>query len=210
MSKTGLRLACAIATLVLGACGGTTSPGVGSGDGGGGTDSGTGADGGTGSDSGGDSGGGAICPATPPASGSMCSPQGLQCEYGTSPDPGCNMLAGCTASGWEYALGGNCTMGQCASSYGSVPVNQNCAGDNGLVCGYAQGTCTCSYGAPPHVNGPVWQCFPAADGCPSPRPDIGTACSDPGKSCDYGACQGGIALQCTGGVWQEQMTACPG
>jgi hypothetical protein len=58
-------------------------------------------------------------------------------------------------------------------------------------------------------QGPIWQCFTPASGCPNPRPDLGTACSDDGLTCDYGSCNGGIAEICQGGYWQEQQTACP-
>jgi len=67
------------------------------------------------------------------------------------------------------------------------------------------------HAGPPAVFGPVTlvqDADPSNKGCPEPRPDIGTACSQPNLSCSYGACKGGIALQCTGGLWQQEATAC--
>ena len=49
---------------------------------------------------------------------------------------------------------------------------------------------------------------PAA-GCPEPRPRIGSSCTQPGLSCDYGSCTGGVLLQCTDGSWQMVDTPCP-
>lgn len=45
-------------------------------------------------------------------------------------------------------------------------------------------------------------------GCRSPRPDIGTPCSDTGHICNYGACSGGVALECADGTWQVTSFAC--
>jgi hypothetical protein len=46
-------------------------------------------------------------------------------------------------------------------------------------------------------------------GCPEPRPRIGAACTQSGLECDYGACFGGVALDCQGGYWQQAQVACP-
>jgi hypothetical protein len=197
-----------LSSVLLGACGGATSN-VGPG-GDGGTEGGSGSDGGTGNDAAADAGGGGACPSSPPTAGAACPQTGLECEYGTNPNPSCNQIVQCTNTGWVDQGNTGCPAGQCPATYASVPLDQNCKNDNGVVCSYAEGTCTCSFGAPPHTNGPVWQCFVAKAGCPSPRPDIGTTCTSPGESCDYGACQGGIALKCSGGVWQQDEVACPG
>ena len=104
-------------------------------------------------------------------------------------------------------------MGSCPATYASVPSGDPCQ-PAGFVCAYPEGTCECSdLGGPVRIVdggiGPRWQCEPAQSGCPSPRPDIGTPCADPGVSCDYGECSGGIALNCTDGTWQSGPVACP-
>jgi hypothetical protein len=48
-----------------------------------------------------------------------------------------------------------------------------------------------------------------AKGCPEPRPRIGDVCSEPALTCDYGACTGGIELQCEDGYWQREEVPCP-
>jgi hypothetical protein len=51
--------------------------------------------------------------------------------------------------------------------------------------------------------------FPPPGGsCPSERPRIGTACSVPNESCDYGACTGNVNLLCTGGAWEDAPIVC--
>jgi hypothetical protein len=58
-------------------------------------------------------------------------------------------------------------------------------------------------------SGATWDCFPATLACRSPRPDIGTPCSNDGQECNYGACDGGVALVCKQGRWQEALEPCP-
>jgi hypothetical protein len=81
----------------------------------------------------------------------------------------------------------------------------------GLDCAYPQGQCNCTYTLPVGGNMPVWTCFTPTN-CPEPRPRIGSACSSSGTTapCDYGACSGGIELQCSGGYWKEVLVPCPG
>jgi hypothetical protein len=222
-----------ICVAALAACGGTTASVTGDcdagdctstdgggtgGDGstgtdGGGIDGGTGSDGGIGGDggttnpdSGGTTGG---CPTSAPSSGA-CSPVGLECEYGNNADPGCDEIVDCTANGWATATGENCsTQGTCPSTYADVPKNQSCSPD-GFSCGYSEGQCNCAPQAMSVHQTPVWQCTPTTSGCPTPRPDLGTACTLPSSTtCDYGACTGGIAEDCEGGKWHRAQTACP-
>jgi hypothetical protein len=89
-----------------------------------------------------------------------------------------------------------------------VPVGQACS-PAGLDCAYAEGQCNCTGTVPVAGPKPEWQCSTPADGCPEPRPRIGDACSQPGLACDYGACSGGIGLQCTDGYWQREIVPCP-
>ena len=198
---------------LLAACGGTVT---GVGDGGLG-DSGTGSpdagrDSPTGTGSDAPSGEG--CPTSPPSQGASCPDTGLECEYGSNPNLSCDELIVCTASGWmDQATGTTCAPeSDCPAKYlGSMTQSQPCpAAEEDLTCAYPQGTCICSEGSLPEVGGPFWICIATTPTCPSPRPRLGTACSDPGTQCDYGSCEGGTAIQCASGVWQENnRVACP-
>jgi len=211
----------ATAFAVLAGCGGTVVT--------------TGGDGSTGSDSGSDSpsspdsgtdapppgtDGGkptGACPANPPALGATCSPTSLVCEYGSNPDEQCNQIFDCTSTGWnDDTTKGICPVAECPASYAAIatPADQTACTVEGAECVYpSQGTCLCTSdpGGLPLVGGPVWDCIAATPTCPSPRPRLGSPCSSEGSTCDYGACTGGISLECTGGVWQKNtMVACPG
>jgi len=173
-----------------------------------GTSSGSGA---SGSSSGApDAGGGFVCPAIVPNAGSTCPHVAFDCEYGTSPNLACNQLAHCAAYGWTYLLHGSCPVGMCLATYDQTQAAGACNAD-GLTCAYLSGTCIC--GTPPGpavrldggASGALWVCRPATPSCHSPRPSIGTPCSEEGRSCDYGSCMSppGVVLLCRGGVWQE-------
>ena len=135
-------------------------------------------------------------------------PDGTLCEYGTSPNPQCDVSVYCHNGTWSVDHT-YCPPGTCLTTYADVPQGQACM-PNGLDCAYAQGQCNCSASSPagPGPN-PTWQCF-QPQGCPEPRPRIGSPCTQPGQSCDYGACAGGVSESCTGGYWQQQAVACPG
>ena len=158
-----------------------------------------------------DSGPGGPCPGSPPTASAPCSDDGLECEYGSNPSPSCNQLFLCSNGAWtdETAKQVCPPQSDCPSSYASVPQNQTCSPEN-LACEYTEGTCICSHGAPVSQT-PTWHCFPTQSGCPSPRPNIGDTCNAPSSlSCNYGACNGGVELQCKGGVWQQVEVPCPG
>jgi hypothetical protein len=154
-----------------------------------------------------------VCPVTPPSAGSSCPIINHECEYGTNPNALCNQIARCSVTGWTYPSA-VCPMGgHCPTSYASAPTGQSCQ-PQGLVCGFVEGVCTCwASGNVVRIDGgtgPQWKCFPVGQGCPSPRPNIGTSCSRVGLNCDYGACNGGLALECRAGeAWQRALTACP-
>jgi hypothetical protein len=154
---------------------------------------------------------GAFCPTSPPPSGGACSPLNIYCEYGPNPDPNCNTVVQCTSTGWLTTMGGLCPPpgAPCPTKYGAVPVNQDCTQDN-LTCSYPEGVCICTqeFGGATRVT-PGWDCFPTQAGCPSPRPELGTLCSQPGLDCNYGGCSGGIEEVCKGGYWQPQLVPCP-
>jgi hypothetical protein len=154
------------------------------------------------------------CPASPPAQGSSCAPVGFECEWGTNVRPSCNTVAECTkAVGWDV-VGGDptCTApaATCPARYTDIPQGKACpSADNGLACAYSRGECFCEMDIE-FGTGTLWQCSSLNPGCPSPRHDIGTPCTDEGLVCDYGACLGGVELSCSSGYWQQAGTSCPG
>lgn len=168
----------------------------------------------SGSGSGGSDAGAGECPAHAPTANAKCTDNGLECEYGSSPDIDCNQLAECENNLWTYAASGTCTMSTCPATYDKITDSARCD-MAGVSCAYPQGTCVCGSSGPPRVSldgstfGPTWSCQPATAACPSPRPDIGTACSTPTQLCNYGSCEGGIAIECKDGTWQRVLTACP-
>jgi hypothetical protein len=139
----------------------------------------------------------------------MCPVLYATCEYGSDPNPSCNQLFQCQSTGWQPENGSCPGGGTCPASYSAVAQNQACMPE-GLDCAYSEGQCNCTYTLPVG-GGPYWKCFTPAGGCPDPRPRIGSACSAPSTlSCDYGACAGGIELQCADGYWKEEAVPCPG
>jgi hypothetical protein len=168
-------------------------------------------DGGTGTDSGTDGAPvGWECPASPPTAPSACPHDTLKCEYGTNPDPSCNQQFLCTGGSWVNQTTGTFCPPQsdCPSTYAQVPANQDCT-PNQLQCAYPEGECICttSFGGLQKQT-PAWNCIPKVTGCPSPRPDVGSSCAG-SQHCDYGACSGGIAIDCVNGVWQQDEVLCP-
>jgi hypothetical protein len=134
---------------------------------------------------------------------------------------GCDVIARCTSGRWEIQPPGpgtacptpNHGIGPgCPSSYPNA--NGKCD-HSGLECDYPDGRCACgTFGGPVQFDaGPgVWQCETHGQGCPVPRPRLGSACSlAESVVCDYGACflPGGTTERCVGGVWQEELVACP-
>jgi hypothetical protein len=213
-----------VAFAVLWACGGSTFTGGALPDGGGsssgsgssgsssGSGSGSGSSGSSsGSSSSGSGSGGstATCPANLPAASSPCPRVGLECEYGDSANPSCNQIVSCESGGWSVPPNGQtCPVGTCPATYAGVPQNKACS-PAGLDCSYAQGQCNCTSTLPVATPNPIWECSTPAAGCPEPRPRIGASCTQPGLSCDYGACTGGAAIQCEDGVWTEENLPCP-
>jgi hypothetical protein len=201
------------------ACGGTTQGLV---------EGGAPGDGGPSSDGGapGDGGGSSPCPASPPGDGSACGPQGLTCEWGSSPVSDCDTVALCNGGRWQVTPhapgsadcgGTGLDGGTCPASFASVPRQQHCS-PYGLNCDYPEGRCGCAVPAGPGFPADAsavaeWLCQDPAPGCPQPRPRLGSACSatQDGLQCDYGSCAipGGTSETCAGGIWIEGGVACP-
>lgn len=151
------------------------------------------------------------CPAAVPQAGDSCPRVGFECEYGTHAELACNQLAECASGGWTLVPRGECPVGVCAPDYADITDGAACD-PTGLICAYEDGTCNCATRTGPIVGGTPfvrWACVAAEAGCRSPRPNIGSACSDAGHECNYGACSGGIALVCEDGTWQEEHLLCP-
>ena len=175
-----------------GSSGGSSGSGGGSG---GGSSSGS-SSGGSGSSS----GGGTACPVgLPPYEGSACPDIGMECEYGILANPVCTEIFVCTSSGWSTMAPPTCPTGTCPATYADISQGQDCT-PQGISCAYAEGQCNCSSLSLSVNRSAVWQCSIPAPGCPraaslSRHVDR----SQSGLSCDYGACSGGIAEQCTDG-----------
>jgi hypothetical protein len=168
-----------------------------------------------------DAGSAAPCPKGPPATGASCAPEGLECEYGSSPVPTCDTVATCQKARWSLqapASGDDCPSArssECPSTFGaaSLEVVVHCD-PFGLVCDYPTGRCACTDPAGPvPVDASAaarWHCQDPDADCPRPRPPLGSACTSDGLSCDYGSCTvtGGSAEKCADGLWQTNSFAC--
>jgi len=160
------------------------------------------------------------CPASAPGPGDACTREGLECEYGTSQYPACDLVVQCSSGAWQSeSFGGDCPSGAnppgCPATMGGVPVGAACDANIG-TCHYALGQCYCGgfFGGPqppsPDGGGPTatWSCDDPGPGCPQPRPRVGAACTQEGQSCMYFTCDFGE--QCTGGIWQGEPVGCAG
>jgi hypothetical protein len=214
--------ACSGQTATIGGDGGGGGGGGGAGGGGGGAGGGGGGGGGAG---GGGGGGGSVseCPAQPPSAGESCTTTGLVCEYGGDPQAACDQFFKCEGTWSQVRVGGLCerldggSSPDCPASYSGVPQGQLCS-VGGAQCDYPEAYCKCDVRcfdicpAPDSGAPTYWQCdvpYPP-NGCPVPRPALGSSCSQPNQTCDYGACNGNIAEICTaGGTWQQTQVACP-
>lgn len=156
------------------------------------------------------------CPATTPTSGSACSSLGLVCAYGDDPRPQCRTSVTCTGGGWQVALTGcpPVPTTTCPATAAAAE-GQTCAKE-GAFCSYSGGTVTCGCSA--CAGGPcgtvaTWHCaYPPTDArCPTTLPNLGTACTTGGLSCDYGSCSAGTIAgrKCQSGRWIDVPMACP-
>jgi hypothetical protein len=160
-----------------------------------------------------DGGADLVCPTTPPTASAACSQDKLACEYGSNPDPSCNQAFECSGGAWVDRTSGVACPPQsdCPASYASIPATENCSPET-LTCAYPEGECICTQSlGGVEKQTPSWDCIPVVSGCPSPRPDLGTACvaNSSNQQCDYGQCSGGISMSCQQGVWQQVFAACP-
>ncbi|HEY6463233.1 MAG TPA: hypothetical protein VIY73_23860 [Polyangiaceae bacterium] len=159
-----------------------------------------------------------VCPASLPAIGSACTHENVECEYGSAWwSVSCDSVVRCSGGAWTKDLpsfepcrpepGPN--SASCPPTYAQVPQGASCDA-TGLSCVYGQGLCSCEVplGGPIQVDGgsASWDCVPG-NGCPFPRPRLGSACSVPsGTSCTYEECSYGQS--CEGGAWVSEEEGC--
>jgi hypothetical protein len=183
----------------------------------------------------------ADCPTAAPTQDSACSHDGLLCEYGNDFDPLCNTIVVCSGTRWASPVffGGAQTCpskplpsqsqnpADCAPSRAAVPEGNACTSSS--TCAYDGATCTCGSFCPSFPIEPPpcddagkpqgccdkskiqWHCFDGPAYCPTPRPRIGSSCSQEGAECATGApveC-GQSIIACKSGVWNVVNTACP-
>jgi hypothetical protein len=207
-----IRTICLLGAILAMGCGGQTLGGPGD-DGGPGSDAGPGTDGGRAWSP--------VCPEDQPALKSACSKEGLVCEYGKlNYDPSCDTIVQCFGGKWGTASGGLGSSGSCqpdgpnpsscpATYAGVQAIGGGPCDDEGIQCEYPQGVCWCTAGfgglEVPDA-GATWTCAPG-DGCPMPRPRIGTACTGH-QNCTYEPCE--FTESCAGGYWQGAFEACAG
>jgi hypothetical protein len=163
--------------------------------------------------------GSVACPQSPPVQGADCAPGGpAVCEYGEDLRIGCRMRATCENNQWQTPVTGCAPIGTAGHSGcpSSTSAEGSVCSQPGITCDMGNGaSCeclSCAGGACPIDPIPLWQCASApSDPCPERAPNTGRACELEGVSCSYGiACSStGTQRTCSGGVWQEDLQACP-
>jgi hypothetical protein len=142
-----------------------------------------------------------VCPSTPPALGSPCSPQQAECEYAC----GAPILE-CDPNGWLGGPSMTCEPSTnppgCPSSSVQLQSGAPCTAD-GLTCVASnEGQCSClNSGNPDGGINDTWYCEPQP-GCPYPRPRIGSPCSN-NMVCYYSS--SGSGQICEDGVWRVTL-----
>jgi hypothetical protein len=137
----------------------------------------------------------------------------LVCEYnygGISP-----LCAGaqiCLADGgWLDTRNGHPCPNQGTSCPAAPPIGA-CDSYFPIICSYpdAGQDCVCGASCGPGKQVPTWRCFNPSQTCLK-RPELGSACDEPGLRCEYPpGCCGAWVQTCSRGVWmQEQTQGCP-
>jgi hypothetical protein len=152
-----------------------------------------------------------VCPPIAPAVGGACNVNQATCEYGNLQyEVGCNTVITCDNFVWtSFDAGLPCVPdapnpSSCPSSLALVEAQGTlpCA-PSGANCAYPQGVCPCATplglpdGSPTTWNG----CYPG-QGCPMPRPRLGSPCSGHDVGCVYQPCSFG--QYCLDGAWRLQ------
>ena len=157
------------------------------------------------------------CPTAAPTAGTTCSDESLQCEYGDAWwNVACDVVVQCDSGQWKSVQlayepcspkpGPN--PASCPATAASVPQGSACA-PRDTTCYYPDMFCQCSVplGGPVEIDGgsASWSCLPG-DGCPFPRPLLGTACTANTVICNYEECSYG--QMCVNGSWQGEEEGC--
>ena len=154
------------------------------------------------------------CPITRPTPDSACGGDVGTCEYGTSPDPSCNVVATCESTGWVITEPSHCPT-DCPGGFDGLAPGTPCNATD--VCTYLEATCGCAGAVAPGLDGGSdadpdaeagvatsghWQCVRPGNGCPARRPQPGTHCNG-SSTCDYGTCTFGAQLtyECMQHAW---------
>ena len=106
-------------------------------------------------------------------------PSACSASTANNANAGCDDIESCTSTGWSYPPPGIHLPGCSATCPGELrrrPQGQSCPA-LGLDCSYSEGQCNCAPLLEGASAGPVWQCSAPAGGCPEPRADLGTACT---------------------------------
>jgi hypothetical protein len=171
------------------------------------------------------------CAGDRPVQGGACV-DGAVCEFGASPVVRCDEVDACKDGRWQVSTPAltdpacSPAPGSCPSSLAGVPVGQACAPPD-VHCDYPDRRCECAQNATLPGWPATWRCPSGQQGiwagdarCPMPRPRLGTPCSAPGITCDYGACaiRGGNREGCMPlgdgasaldhGIWVDQPVDC--
>jgi hypothetical protein len=170
----------------------------------------------------------APCPDRLPSGGDFCPQTPAVCEYGSSPQLGCNAVAICQSGfRWAVELPAMCEE-TCPPTWEDLPEGTACSVD-GALCRYVEATCGCAAGpgdpdagddagdpdageleadagdheagAPPPGS---WRCVRPAPGCPARMPLENAPCVRP-MTCDYGSAVFGrpLTFRCDGRSWRS-------
>jgi hypothetical protein len=157
------------------------------------------------------------CPDRLPTGGEPCPRTPTVCEYGSSPQLGCNAVAICQSGfRWAVELPAMCAE-TCPPTWEDLPEGTRCSVD-GALCRYVEATCGCAAGpgdpdagdpdageleagAPPPGS---WRCVRPAPGCPARMPLEDAPCVRP-MTCDYGSAVFGrpLTFDCDGRSWRS-------
>jgi hypothetical protein len=157
----------------------------------------------------------APCAIGPRAEGTQCTSAevGRVCEYGSSPDPQCNITVACTVTetlgpAWLARPSRLCPSYECPKGAAASVDGKPCAlpsndasppsDSDELVCPMDDATCACTTGPDAlHAHPRRWVCVKPTAGCPVERPLAGQSCTTP-RLCDYGSCawKRGLRMDC--------------
>jgi hypothetical protein len=197
----------------IAACGGSTADDISTDAGG--SDGAALGDGGKTSDSATTDAGKAVaCPADLASATGACPREGFVCEYAVTWNA-CADRAECHGGSWQK-IQLDCETPPdiqkiCPAKRADVPEGSACAAE--AACLFPEGRCDCTIpnsGPVQFDAGHAWVCPKPAAGCPATRPRLGATCDTDKLECNYGACSvnGGKAIRCTDGNWQEEQIAC--